>query len=187
MNAIEVLTGRVSISRLVAPAPDESQRQAIFAAALRAADHGQMRPWRFLLVEGDGLRQLGEVYLNAALQEDPDLPDAKREKFKNMPLRAPMVIVAIACIQVNAKVPEIEQVISAGAAVQNMLNAAFALNVGAFWRSGDMAYSPAVKKSLDLSENEQIVGYLYLGTPAISPEPHKPLEITQFFHTWPAK
>ncbi|MBE8717120.1 nitroreductase family protein [Cellvibrio polysaccharolyticus] len=187
MNAIEVLTRRVSISRLAAPAPDESQRQVIFAAALRAADHGQMRPWRFLVVEGNGLHQLGEVYASAAAQEDPELPEAKREKFRSMPLRAPMVIVAIACTQANVKVPEIEQVISAGAAVQNMLNAAYALNVGAFWRSGDMAYSPAVKKSLNLSESEQIVGYLYLGTPTTSPEPHKPLEITQFFHPWPAK
>lgn len=187
MHAIDVLTQRVSISKLTAPAPDEGQRQAIFAAALRAADHGRLRPWRFLVVEGDGLFRLGEVYLSAALQEDPTLTDAKREKFKSMPLRAPMVIVAIACTDVHAKVPQIEQVISAGAAVQNMLNAAYAINVGAFWRTGDMAYSAAVKKSLDLSESEQIVGYLYLGTPVTQPEPHKPLDTLDFFRSWPTK
>lgn len=187
MDALQALLNRVSIAKVAAPAPDETRRQAIFAAALRAADHGQMRPWRFLVVEGQGLVQLGELFAEAALAEDSELPSAKREKFKNMPLRAPLVIVVIAVVKPHPKVPGVEQVVSAGAAVQNMITAAYALGTGAFWRTGEMAYNPHVMKGLGLTENEQIVGYLYLGTPVTVPEVPTPLNTADFFHVWPPK
>lgn len=187
MEAIQALINRVSIARVSDPAPDAARREAIFAAALRAADHGQIRPWRFLLVEGEARRELGNLFVRAAQIRDPDTPGAKLEKFAAMPLRAPLVVVAIAKVQDHPKVPGVEQVISAGAAVQNMLNAAFALGVGAFWRTGEMAYEPGVREGLGLTENEQIVGYLYLGTPVSQPEVASPLSIKDFFHSWPTK
>jgi len=185
MDAVTALVNRVSISRVSEPAPNEQQRQAIFSAALRAADHGQIRPWRFLIVEGESREALGELYARAALAEDPALPDVKINKLKGMPLRAPLVVVVIARPQAHTKVPEIEQVLSAGAAAQNMVNAAFAVNIGAIWRTGETAYSKGVKEGLGLSENEQIVGYLYLGTPVAEASLPQALKVDDFFKIWP--
>lgn len=185
MDALEALHWRVSTSKLTEPAPTADQCEALFKAALRAADHGLMRPWRFLVVQSAGLTTLGELFAAAARSDDPDLAPEVCESYRKMPLRAPMIIVVIASCRENPKVPEIEQVVSAGAAAQNMINAAYALGLGVIWRTGAMAYHPKVLEGLGLKENEKIVGYLYVGTP-ISPLGKARLQPTdEFFTPWP--
>lgn len=187
MDAIELLLNRVSCGKLEAPAPGAEQRQLMYRAALRAADHGGLQPWRFLEVEGEGLERLGELYVQAALEDDPELPDVQQERFRKMPLRAPLVIVAIARHIEHPKVPHIEQVLATGAAVQNLINAAFAVGVGAYWRSGAMAEHKSVTAGLGLRDKEMIVGFIYLGTP-IGPLKNPPqADPAQFFHPWPAQ
>lgn len=187
MDALEALQNRVSSSRLVAPAPAGEPLQAIFRAALRAADHGNLRPWRFLVVEGDDRKALGELYEQAALADTPDLDESQRQRFRAMPLRAPMVVVAVANCREHPKVPELEQVIATGAAVQNMINAAFAQGIGAYWRTGALAYHPRVAAGLGLESNEQIVGFVYLGTPEGTAKPVPELQVADFFSPWPVK
>ena len=187
MDALEALHQRVSVSKLTAPAPDAEQREVLFKAALRAADHGQMRPWRFLVVEGEGLSALCELFCAAAVSDDPDLVREVQDSYRKMPHRAPMIIVVIAACQVNPKVPEIEQVISAGAAAQNMITAAYALGLGAIWKTGAMAYHPVVIRGLGLQENEQIIGYLYIGTPTSPLGKANPRSTSDFFANWPAQ
>lgn len=187
MDALTALQQRVSSPKLTDPAPTQAQRDALYRAALRAADHGLMRPWRFLVVEGEGLDQLGDLFVQAALHDTPELPEPDQAATRAKPRRAPLILVAIAACRPNPKVPDVEQALSAGAAVQNMLNAAFAQGIGAFWRTGGMAYHPVVKEGLGLSEQEQIVGFLYLGTPAKPPHEPKSVNPEAFFHPWPAK
>jgi len=163
MDAIELLLSRVSTPTLTAPGPSDEQLDVIYRAALRAPDHGAIRPWRFLSISGDARVELGQVFQQAALQDNPDLDDAKHTKLGNMAMRAPLLLVVIANTSDHPKVPLLEQQVSAGAAAQNMLLAAFAQGVGAMWRTGDMAYHPHVRSSLELSESEYIIGYLYLG------------------------
>lgn len=187
MHALDVLHQRVSSPKLTEPAPSDTQRDAIYRAALRAADHGLMQPWRFLVVEGEGLDRLGDLFVQAALKDAPDTPEPDQQSLRAKPRRAPLILVAIAACRQNPKVPHVEQLISAGAAVQNMLNAAFAQGVGAFWRTGAMTYHPVVKEGLGVGELEQIVGFLYLGTPAKSPQPPKPVNPETFFRPWPSQ
>lgn len=187
MDAITALTQRVSSGKLTEPGPDQAQCEAIYKSALRAADHGCLRPWRFLTVSGDDRHQLGELYLQAGLADDPELSEARQSKFRAMPLRAPLVIVAIARCAEHPKVPREEMLISAGAGVQNMINAAFALGVGAYWRTGAMAYHPLVKQGLGIADDEEIVGYLYLGTPQVPPRAAPELNIGDFFSPWSTK
>ena len=98
-----------------------------------------------------------------------------------------MIIVAIASPIDLPKIPVIEQVISTGAAVQNMLNAAFAQGVGAMWRTGGLAYDPIVHQGLGLSDSESIVGFLYLGSPEPDRQSAVPKhEVDKFFQRWPA-
>lgn len=164
MDALELLHNRVSCPALQEPAPNQEQLDNIFKAALRAPDHGSIRPWRFLTVQGEHRSQLGELFLQAALSDDAELLPERQEKFRKMPLRAPMLIVVIAANQKHPKVPVLEQEVSAGCAAQNILHAAFAQGFGAMWRTGDMAYHPVVKEGLGVTDDETVIGYIYLGT-----------------------
>ncbi|AFU98021.1 nitroreductase family protein [Simiduia agarivorans] len=184
MDAIRALTQRVSVGKLKAPAPDDKQLDALRRAALRAADHANLRPWRFLEVSGDRLSALGDLFCQAALESDPGLSEAQQERFRAMPLRAPMVTIAVARIVDHPKVPRDEQLISAGCAVQNMLSAAYALGVGAYWRTGDLAFSRPLHKALGLAEDDQIVGFLYLGTPESGFREAPSLDAGDFFQSW---
>lgn len=163
MDAIELLLNRVSMPKLDEPGPTDEQLEIMYRAALRAPDHGALRPWRFMNVRGDARQQLNDIFLAAALADNPELEQSKRDKFANLCNRAPLVVIAIARIEEHPKVPAIEQQLAAGAAVQNMLLAAYAQNIGAIWRTGEMAFNRRVNTALGLAENEQIIGFLYFG------------------------
>ncbi|MDG0999142.1 MAG: nitroreductase, partial [Pseudomonadales bacterium] len=108
--------------------------------------------------------KLGELFVSAKLQDDPQLDQAAIDKLKKKPLRAPLVIVVIASIQDHPKVPEIEQMLSAGASTQNMLLAAHMQGIGAMWRTGSMTYHSLVREGLGVSQNEKIIGFIYMGS-----------------------
>ena len=76
MQALDALLNRVSVPRLLEPAPTAEQREVLFAAAMRAPDHGQLRPWRFLTVEGAAREQMGTLLAEAARLQDPEAPQA---------------------------------------------------------------------------------------------------------------
>ncbi|WP_163834618.1 nitroreductase family protein [Spartinivicinus ruber] len=165
MEILTALHNRVSMPRLVEPGPSDEQLTAIFQAALRAPDHAMLKPWRFLTIQEEGLNKLGQLFADAARQDQPDLSEEALQKYLGMPLRAPMVIVVICSPKEHPKVPEVEQLLSAGAATQNILLACHGMGVGAMWRTGAMAYHPHVKAGLGLAESEILTGFIYLGTP----------------------
>lgn len=175
MDVLDALAGRISVAALADPGPDAAQREAMLAAAMRAPDHGRMRPWRFVWVEGEGRRALGEAFAAAALANDPSADPSVLERERGKPLRAPLVLAVAATPRERRGVPEIEQVLSAGAAAQNVLLAAHAMGFGAIWRTGDAAYAPAVRAALGLAETDRIVAFLYIGTRRAAPEPPPPL------------
>lgn len=164
MDAIEALTGRVSPAQLIEPGPSPAQLQTLLTAAARAPDHGRMQPWRFVLIEGEARARLGEVMVQSLKHREPDAPEGKLEAERKKPLRAPLIVVIAAAVKENPKVPDIEQVVAAGAAAQNMLVAAHALGLGGFWRTGAAAYDPEVKRALGLAAQDTIVGFIYLGS-----------------------
>lgn len=186
MDALDALINRVSVPRLTEPAPDAAQREVMFRAALRAPDHGQLRPWRFLTVEGAARDQLGELFAQALSATVAEPSPEALNKARLMPLRAPLMIVVVASIKQSPKVPEHEQVIAASCAAHSILLAAHAQGIGAVWRTGDMAHNAHVSKGLGLSESEQIVAYLYLGTPERELRTPPVLEVADFVSAWPA-
>jgi nitroreductase len=167
------------------PAPDALAERRIIAAALRAPDHGRLRPWRFLSIRGEGRKKLGEVLASALERRDPQAsPDAlERERAK--PLRAPLILIVAARIAANPKIPAVEQLLSAGAAAQNIMIACHALGFGAMWKTGDPAYDAGVKEALGLRVTDEVVGFLYIGTPKSMPKPPPPLDIADFAENWP--
>lgn len=186
MDALELLVNRTSSPMLQAPAPTEAQLEVMMKAASRAPDHGSLRPYRFLKIEGEGLTELGELFLNASRADNADLPEAQVNKLRNMPLRAPMILVAIAVTQEHPKVPKGEQIITAGCAAQAVIQAACAQGVGAMWRSGDLAFNPRVAEGLGLDDNEEIIGFVYLGT-TVKEKPVPEVDASALVSNWPSR
>ena len=184
MDALDVLHKRVSASRLTGPEPEPEQLQAIYKAALRAADHALLRPWRFLVIRGQARERLGELFADAALARKPELEPAKLEKTRSKALRAPVIVVAISSPKAHPKVPRLEQDLSTGAAVQNMLNAVYAQGLGAIWRTGDATEAPAVREGLGVKDKERIIGFLYLGHVDGPTRPAPDLAVEDYFHEW---
>jgi len=184
MEALDALLNRVSVPRLIDPAPSAAQREIMFAAALRAPDHGQLRPFRFLTVEGPARERMGELMGEALQLSGTEVTPQQLEKVRQGPLRAPLVVVVIAKLQDHFKVPKQEQRIAAGCAAHAILIAAFALGVGAVWRTGEWAYAAHVAKGLGLTEGEEVVALLYLGTPQNEPRTAPKLDVTDFVNEW---
>lgn len=164
MDALTALTTRRSSAKLCAPAPDAQAMAHIVSAMLRAPDHALLRPWRYLQVEGEGLSALGEVFVQAMLKRDPQLTPEAQARYRNMPLRAPLMLIGILSPVEHPKVPVHEQLLSAGCGLHAALLTAHALGFGGIWRTGDLAEDAHVKQALGLAAHEQIVGFLYIGS-----------------------
>lgn len=185
MEAIEALNTRRSPAQFAEPAPDAQQLEAILHAATHAPDHGKLRPWRFIVLRGDARKRLGDLMADAMKRREPDAPANLIEREREKPLRAPLIVVLAAAIKEGHKIPVIEQLLSAGAAAQNVMLAAHALGFGAAWKTGAPAYDAYVKAELGLVPGDAIVGFLYLGTPTVKPAPLPQAELSTFMRAWP--
>ena len=171
---IDAILKRRSAPLLDSPAPNSQQLEMLVRCASRAADHGNLRPWRFLYLENEHRERLSEALVKMAESEDPALPDFKRTKMAQKPYRAPAILVAISRNIENPKVPVLEQQMATAAAVQNLLLAAFSMGLGAYWRTGSACNSQIVKSALAVQSAETIVGFIYLGAAkqqALLPKP----------------
>lgn len=188
MQALEAIVTRVTVPpvKMGEPGPDDAALCRMLEAAAAAPDHGKLRPWRFLVVRGDGRERLGDLFAAALLAERPTTLAAEVEKQRAAPLRAPLIIVAIARIDpAHPKIPAWEQQASAACAVHNLLLAAHALGFAGKWATGGNAASTAVQRGLGLTPTETIAGLLYIGT-ATEPQavPSRP-DPTAIATPWP--
>ncbi|CCQ12059.1 Protein ydjA [Pseudoalteromonas luteoviolacea B = ATCC 29581] len=180
MNAIELLLERQSDARLIEPGPNAQQLEIIQKAALKVPDHGGLRPWHFIVVAGESKNTLGDWFFEAATKEA--FGERTIERAKSLPHRSPMLIIAIAkTVPNHSKVPWLEQVESAACATFAMQQAAFAQNLGAVWRTGEFATSKVIKEKLALADHDEIVGFLYIGTPEVQIKKQSRLEPEDFF------
>jgi len=163
MDLLDGIESRTSALKLTEPAPSREQLQRIIAAGTRAPDHGRLRPWRFIVLEGDARRQLGDAMAAMLLAKMPGASPEQLDSERRKPLRAPAIVVAAAHIT-KGKIPEMEQVLAVGAAVQNMMLAAYSLGYGAMWKTGGAAYDARTKQLLGLAPEDHVVAFLYLGT-----------------------
>lgn len=166
MDAMTLLHERNSMGKLMGPAPNREQLDALYRAALRAPDHKELTPWRFIEFSGAGLERLGELFAEAEYQATPHIDDATLDAIRKKPRRAPMIVAVIArVVPEQPKVPRIEQLLSAGCAAHGILLAAHAQGLGAMWRTGHFAFDNVVRKGLGLGEHDEIVAFIYLGQP----------------------
>ncbi|KAF1009639.1 MAG: putative NAD(P)H nitroreductase YdjA [Luteibacter sp.] len=161
--------------QLTEPAPDDAQLRRLIDAAIRVPDHGKLDPFRIRILRGDAKREFGRRLARRAVEANPDLSDAKRDKERNRYEHAPLVLVVTAKIDGDSKVPELEQQITAGCVAYNLMLGVQALDFGAQWLTGWAAYDREVAKLLDMKKSEHVVGFLHIGTPSmVAPERERP-------------
>ena len=178
---INWIKSRRSIGNLSIPAPTESQIKAAIDCAVTAPDHKKLQPWRFIVTQGNARHELGRAFLVAAeakaAQEGDTLSEKDRQKTYNMPLRAPVIITVVTQMQVHKKVPSFEQMLSAGAAVQNLILALKAQGFSTVWRTGLLCNEPAVKAYFDVSADDYVTAFVYTGSSPCDMPTRKPIDI----------
>ncbi|MEN5206369.1 nitroreductase [Stenotrophomonas sp. TWI700] len=175
--ALHALDARRSVpaKQLGAPGPDPATLLRMLASAVRVPDHGKLVPYRFLRITGDARHSLGAFLAERAVQRDPQVSPAQLDKDRQRFSHAPLIITVIASPRPNPKVPEAEQLMTAGCVCFALLQAAQALGFGAQWLTAWMAFDPAVHAHLGLAEGEQIAGFIHIGTPKTAvPERERP-------------
>ena len=163
MDAIEAMTSRSSAKAYGDMVPTRDHLDLILKSAVRAPDHGRLRPWRFMLIEGEQRARFGDMLAASALRRTPNLSAGDLQRERDKAKRAPLIILVACRIVPGTKVPAIEQLMAAGAATQNILLGLHNFGYAAAWKTGEAAYDPEVKKSLGLNSDDHIVAFVYAG------------------------
>jgi nitroreductase len=184
MNALDLLLTRESALKLESPGPSAADLDQMFAAAVRAPDHGRLRPWQFVVINQDQRGRFGDLMADSLRRRDPEATDGALQKERAKAFRAPCIVVVAAKVQREAKIRVIEQQASAAAAAQTILLAAPAMGYGAVWKTGAPAYDPAVKVALGLAPDDDVIGFLYIGTDTGAKAPFPRPEAKAFVTEW---
>jgi nitroreductase len=179
-DALELLKTRRSLKpvELCGPGPSAAQINTLLTVASRVPDHGKLVPWRFIVFEGDARLKAGAAIEAAFRAKYPDAKPEQVEYEQKRLARAPLVIAVVSRAGPHVKIPEWEQVLSAGAAAMSLVLAAHALDFAANWITEWYAYDRRVLDALGLAEHERIAGFIHIGRPAHPPDdrPRPPLD-----------
>ena len=178
-DAQHLLRTRRSVKpiELAAPGPNGPDLDTLLTVASRVPDHGKLAPWRFIVFEGDARQKAGDIFARIFRENRPDATDDQVAFERNRFTRAPLVVGVVSRAAPHAKIPEWEQVMSAGAAAMNLVTAAYAHGFSANWLTEWYAYDRRVLDALGLAPHERMVGFVHIGTPRQPPEdrPRPPL------------
>lgn len=161
------------VAQIKEPGPSLEDVNAILTLASRVPDHGKLAPWRFIVYRGEVRQALGEAFLKIALGNNPELGEAAMEAERTRFVRAPVVIGVISTAAPHVKIPEWEQVLSAGAVCLNMLVAANAHGYVANWRTEWIAYDERAHAALGIRPGEKVAGFIHIGSSDF-PVPDRP-------------
>ena len=186
METMKALLSRRSISKLTSPYPSKEEMQEVYQAALRAPDHAWLRPWKFIEITGDSRNKLAKAFI-ASTKKSEEIDEERMNKIAALPMRSPMIIVVIAKINSDKpNVPRLEQIQSTAAAAQNILLALHDKGYGAYWRTGKYSTerNKYISSELSLDNNDEVLGYLYVGTPEVDAPKIPELENENFVTYW---
>lgn len=175
---IDLLARRclVPALRLGEPGPEPDEIRKLLTVAIRVPDHGMLEPWRIILIQGSSretlVARLAAVLLKANPQQDPTRSDLAVRKVKVL-LAAPPIVIVVSRADASARIPEWEQILSAGAVCMNLITASSALGYGTTWLTGWPAYDPADLRILDVQPHEKVAGIIPIGT-ASEPQQDRP-------------
>jgi nitroreductase len=178
-EALDLLKTRRSVKpiELTGPGPAPAELDTLLTVASRVPDHGKLTPWRFIVFEGDARLEAGDTIATVFKAANPQATDDQVAFERNRLARAPLVVAVVSRAGPHVKIPEWEQVLSAGAAAMNLVTAAHALGFAANWITEWYAYDRRVLDALGLGAAEKIAGFVHIGRPVKPPEdrPRPPL------------
>ena len=183
---LDALLSRRSQKLVQAPAPDAAQLTQILQAAACAPDHSALRAWRFALIEQADIAALADLAINATRQSGREITPEKEKNMRTWLAQVPLLIaLAYKISHDNAKVPEIEQTLSMGAAVMNIQNAIHLLGFASYWSTGLGTYTDVVPEALGFDGLDyRFVGFLAVGTPITTAGPAQRPDVMSFTHVW---
>jgi nitroreductase len=184
MDALELMLTRESALKLEAPGPSAAELDRMFASAVRAPDHGRLRPWQFVVINEDQRGAFGDLMAESLHRRDPSAGQGELAREREKAFRSPVIIVVAVAMKRGTKIPDIEQIASAAAAAQTIILAAPALGYGAVWKTGAPAYDAFVRGRLGLGDEDQIIGFLYVGTRTGGSSPIPRPRAEEFVTTW---
>jgi nitroreductase len=184
MDAMKLLLERASAVQLKEPGPSQEELDTMLRTALRAPDHGRLRPWHFIVIAGEDRVRFGNLLADTLKAREPAAGPDTLDRERQKALRAPVILIVAGRVKPSDKIPEVEQIISAGAAAEHVMLAAQALGYGAMWRTGAPAYDARVKEGLGLQPSDAIIGIIYIGTPGMAPREMPRPELGEFVTRW---
>ena len=178
-ETIRLLARRRSLApaNLTEPGPSAAELETLLTIASRVPDHGKLAPWRFIVFEGEARERAGRIALQIKLADDRSLTEAARSAELARFSLAPLVVAVVSRAAPHAKIPEWEQILSAGAVCMNLTVAANALGYATTWLTGWCAYDRRFAAAIGLSDHERIAGFIHFGRAKIEPQerPRPPL------------
>jgi nitroreductase len=178
-DALNLLKTRRSVKpvELAGPGLSAAEVDTLLTVAARVPDHGKLVPWRFIVFEGEARLKAGEAIAQAFRAKFPDAKPEQVDYERGRLARAPLVVAVVSRAAPHVKIPEWEQVLSAGAAAMSLVFAAHALGFAANWITEWYAYDRAALDALGLAPHEKIAGFIHIGRPAAPPQdrPRPPL------------
>lgn len=166
LDALERISSRRSVRALDLenPGPNSKTLEEILKTALRVPDHGKIGPWRLVTFTGDDRAAFGDILAERWLSLNPEANDAQITFERNRFLRAPVVVAVLSERQPEHKVPEWEQILSAGAVCQNMLIATSLAGFAGQWLTEWYTYDSHIQSLFNVGDNEDIAGFIYIGS-----------------------
>jgi len=169
--------------QLVEPGPNKDQLDSILSAAARVPDHGKLSPFYFIVFEGEARGRAGDMIADIYAKNNPDQRDDKIEDERERFMRSPCVVALVYRAR-QAKHPLWEQMMSAGAACQNLILAANASGFGAQWLTEWYAYDDDTRAAFGLDGRDVLAGFIYIGTPAAEPEERERPDLSKIVNYW---
>ena len=171
-DPIALLRARRSVKpiELTVPGPSPAELETLLTIASRVPDHGKLTPWRFIVFEAEGRDKAGEAIAAAFVAKYPDAKPDQVAFERTRLARAPLVVAVVSRAAPHVKIPEWEQVLSAGGAAMSLVIAAHALGFAASWITEWYAYDRGVLDALGLAPHEKIAGFVHIGRAAQPPE-----------------
>jgi len=155
---------------LQAPGPDAKELETLLTIATRVPDHGKLAPWRLVVFSGDARAAAGEALAEILQRRQPDIDDAILDVERNRFLPAPLTVGVVSTARPHVKIPEFEQVLSAGNVAFNLVHGAYALGYAAQWVTRWFTFDAEAAEMLGAGPGEQFVGFVHIGTPTIALE-----------------
>ena len=173
METLQAIRTRQSVAKVCDRRPTRAEVTALLEAAVRAPNHHLTEPWRFLVLTGRALEDLGEAMAEGARRQhagDHDL-EMRVQVERARPRRAPVIVAVVYVPSHHPRALEVEDRYAVGAAVENLLLAAHATGLAAHLRTGAAAQDPTVREYLGLEDGEEVATFVYLGYPGGEPRP----------------